>query len=43
MRVSFGRLELGQLQPGRWRVIAEDELKRLWPEAPNLRASAPRA
>jgi 23S rRNA pseudouridine2605 synthase len=34
MRVSFGRLELGTLQPGRWRAIGEDELKRLWPAAP---------
>ncbi len=37
MRVSFGGLELGSLAPGRWRVIAEDELKRLWPSAPGAR------
>jgi 23S rRNA pseudouridine2605 synthase len=36
-RVSFGRLELGKLPPGRWRAIDEDELKRLWPEAPLAR------
>ncbi|HYO11883.1 MAG TPA: pseudouridine synthase [Thermoanaerobaculia bacterium] len=33
-RVSFGGLELGDLEPGRWRVIPEDELKRAFPDAP---------
>jgi 23S rRNA pseudouridine2605 synthase len=37
-RVSFGRLELGKLPPGRWRAIDEDELQRLWPAAPLARA-----
>jgi 23S rRNA pseudouridine2605 synthase len=36
-RVSFGRLELGTLPPGRWRAIEETELKRLWPGAPPAR------
>lgn len=31
LRVSFGGLELGTLQPGRWRVIADDELPHLRP------------
>jgi 23S rRNA pseudouridine2605 synthase len=38
-RVSFGRLELGTLPPGRWRAIAEAELKRVWPGAPAARSS----
>jgi pseudouridine synthase len=33
-RVSFGALELGDLAPGRWRVVRDTELARLWPEAP---------
>ncbi len=36
-RVSFGALELGTLAPGKWRVIAESELARLWPAAPSPR------
>jgi 23S rRNA pseudouridine2605 synthase len=33
-RVSFGGLELGDLEPGKWRVISMDELKTAFPEAP---------
>lgn len=33
-RVSFGGLELGDLEPGRWRVIPESELKKAFPDAP---------
>jgi len=33
-RVSFGQLELGRLAPGRWRIITENEIARLWPSAP---------
>jgi len=30
-RVSFGRLELGDLAPGRWREVTEDELRTAFP------------
>jgi 23S rRNA pseudouridine2605 synthase len=30
-RVSFGGLELGDLQPGRWREVTEDELRKAFP------------
>jgi 23S rRNA pseudouridine2605 synthase len=30
-RVAFGGLELGELAPGRWREVAEEELKRAFP------------
>lgn len=30
-RVSFGGLELGDLQPGRWREVTEDELRTAFP------------
>jgi 23S rRNA pseudouridine2605 synthase len=33
-RVSFGGLELGDLSPGRWRDVSEDELRAAFPEAP---------
>lgn len=33
-RVSFGALALGDLQPGRWRVVSEAEMARVWPAAP---------
>jgi 23S rRNA pseudouridine2605 synthase len=33
-RVSFGGLELGNLEPGRWRPIPESELRRAFPGAP---------
>lgn len=33
-RVSFGGLELGALQPGRWRVVGEEELRRAFRGAP---------
>jgi 23S rRNA pseudouridine2605 synthase len=36
-RVSFGGLELGRLAPGRWRVVGEAEIARLWPAAPAAR------
>jgi 23S rRNA pseudouridine2605 synthase len=39
MRVSFGRLQLGELPAGRWRVIEEAEVKRVWPGAPPARAT----
>jgi 23S rRNA pseudouridine2605 synthase len=34
-RVSFGGLELGTLAPGKWRVVEESEIGRLWPDAPD--------
>jgi 23S rRNA pseudouridine2605 synthase len=37
-RVSFGALELGELAPGKWRMISEEEIARVWPEAPAARA-----
>jgi 23S rRNA pseudouridine2605 synthase len=33
-RVSFGGLELGDLEPGRWRGIAAEELRAAFPGAP---------
>ncbi len=33
-RVSFGGLVLGNLQPGRWRVVEQEELRRAFPGAP---------
>jgi 23S rRNA pseudouridine2605 synthase len=36
-RVSFGGLELGMLAPGRWRVVEEEEIARLWAGAPKIR------
>jgi 23S rRNA pseudouridine2605 synthase len=33
-RVSFGGLELGDLEPGRWRVIPGDEMRAAFPDAP---------
>jgi 23S rRNA pseudouridine2605 synthase len=36
-RVSFGGLELGDLPPGRARVIDEAEIAALWPDAPPAR------
>ena len=33
-RVAFGGLELGDLEPGKWRVIAMDELQGAFPGAP---------
>lgn len=36
-RVSFGRLELGTLAPGRWRAIDDAELRRVFPGAPAAR------
>ncbi|HEV2854073.1 MAG TPA: pseudouridine synthase [Thermoanaerobaculia bacterium] len=33
-RVSFGGLELGDLEPGKWRVISMDELREAFPGAP---------
>lgn len=32
-RVSFGGLELGDLEPGRWREVGEEELRGAFPEA----------
>ena len=37
-RVSFGGLELGTLAPGRWRVVEEAEITRLWADAPPQRS-----
>jgi len=34
LRVRFGGLELGTLAPGRWRVVAAEELERAFPGAP---------
>ena len=33
-RVSFGGLELGDLEPGRWRAVLEEELRQAFPGAP---------
>lgn len=33
-RVAFGGLELGQLQPGEWRKVSREELRRRFPAAP---------
>jgi 23S rRNA pseudouridine2605 synthase len=33
-RVGFGGLELGELRPGRWRVVGAAELRRAFPGAP---------
>ncbi len=33
-RVSFGGLELGGLEPGRWRVVSPEELRMAFPGAP---------
>ena len=33
-RVSFGRLELGTLQPGQWRLVSPEELRAAFPGAP---------
>ncbi|HEX6902811.1 MAG TPA: pseudouridine synthase [Thermoanaerobaculia bacterium] len=33
-RVSFGGLELGDLEPGRWRVVPPEELARAFPGVP---------
>lgn len=33
-RVSFGGLELGDLEPGKWRVVSMDELRSAFPGAP---------
>ena len=34
MRVAFGEIHLGHLQPGRWRIIAPGELREAFPGAP---------
>lgn len=36
-RVSFGGLELGELPPGRWREVGEEELRAAFPKAPRTR------
>ena len=36
-RVSFGGLELGDLPPGRWREVGEEELRGAFPGAPRTR------
>ncbi|HEX9942312.1 MAG TPA: pseudouridine synthase [Thermoanaerobaculia bacterium] len=33
-RVSFGGLELGELAPGKWRMISDEELRAAFPGAP---------
>jgi 23S rRNA pseudouridine2605 synthase len=33
-RVSIGKLELGDLEPGRWREVSAEELRVAFPEAP---------
>lgn len=33
-RVSFGGLELGELEPGKWRLVAMNELRAAFPGAP---------
>jgi 23S rRNA pseudouridine2605 synthase len=33
LRVSFGGIELGTLQPGQWREVALDEVKQAFPDA----------
>ena len=33
-RVSFGGLELGDLEAGKWRVVSMDELRVAFPGAP---------
>ena len=33
-RISFGNLELGALQPGEFRELPEDEIKKIFPSAP---------
>jgi 23S rRNA pseudouridine2605 synthase len=44
-RVSFGGLALGQLEPGKWREVSDEELRAAFPGAPQgLRAgSSPKA
>lgn len=37
-RVSFGGLELGSLEPGRWRAVAPEEMQAAFPGAPVRRA-----
>jgi 23S rRNA pseudouridine2605 synthase len=36
-RIAFGGLELGDLQPGRWREVSREECRVLFPEAPGTR------
>jgi len=33
-RVQFGGLEIGDLEPGSWREVTRDEVRRAFPEAP---------
>jgi len=40
-RVQFGGLELGSLEPGAWRAISGDELRRAFPGRPQPRKRAP--
>jgi 23S rRNA pseudouridine2605 synthase len=41
-RVQFGGLELGTLAPGKWRRIADDELRAVFPTYPSSRAPKPK-
>jgi 23S rRNA pseudouridine2605 synthase len=36
-RIAFGGVELGDLQPGRWREVSREECRVLFPEAPGTR------
>jgi 23S rRNA pseudouridine2605 synthase len=38
-RIAFGGLELGELAPGKWREVAEEELRRAFPGYRSLRAA----
>lgn len=42
-RVSFGGLELGNLEPGRWREVTAEELLESFPRAPLRQTHAPTA
>ena len=41
-RVQFGGLELGTLEPGKWRVISDDEFGRAFPAYKSRRAPIPK-
>jgi 23S rRNA pseudouridine2605 synthase len=38
-RVAFGGLELGDLPPGGWREVTEEEIRKAFPGAPALRSA----
>lgn len=41
-RIAFGGLELGDLQPGKWREVSRDEARAAFPDAPSPKPQAPR-